>query len=168
MSDLDPNSKRYNYERNSVKGKRVGQAVSDILANAPSVAMTAGDVMEAYQHKFVTEMENCIKENLDKFNDPFYILVLTKKEFWADNVVRNWFIARQTAPKTIDMITVYAHHTKTLYRIHKYSADVDIVWSLPGFEEMKTVLKNPETYDPKLVKWISDALAGNLDNNIVE
>jgi hypothetical protein len=162
---LNSDDKRYDYNRFGSKDKRVGQAVSDMMSVSNAVQMTAGDVLEAYQGKFVKELEQAIKDNMDKYEDPFYILVITKKEHWAANVVRNYFIARQTKPNGLDMVTDYANHTKTLYKVNKHRGNVDIMWSLPGFEEMKTVLNHPETYDPTLVKWITDCFGGNLDKD---
>ena len=159
MSD----SNKYDYDRFGKKGQRVGQAVYDILNSSNNVATTVGDVLEGYKVKFTKELEDTVNKNIEKYDDPFYILVLTKKEMWADNLVRNYFIARQTKPKAIDMITDYAHHTKTLYRVEKYRGEVEIEWSIPGFEECKTVMNHPEQYDSKLVTWITDCFSGNLD-----
>jgi len=163
----DSSSKRYDYDRFGSKGKRVGQAVKDILDSSTNVVTTAGDVIEGYKQKFTDELQKAINENLEKYEDPFYVLVLTKKEMWATNMVRNWFIARQTKPKALDMIAEYANHTKTLYKVNKYRGDIEIQWSLPGFEEMKTVLNSPNTFDPTLVKWITDCFQGNLDKEII-
>ena len=164
MSDSD----RYDYSRFGSKGaSRVGQAVYDILNSPNRVDTRVEDVLESSKAKYTQDMENCVNANLYKYEDPFYVLVISKKEPWAANVVRNFFIARQTKPRGLDMVVEYAHATKTLYKVNKYRGNVEVVWSLPGFEEMKSVLNQPELYDRELVKWITDCFAGNLDKEVI-
>jgi len=158
---------KYDYERFGSKAKRVGQAVSDILNSSTNVLTTAGDVIEGYKHKFTEELEKTIKDNVDRYDDPFYVLVLTKKEMWADNMVRNWFVARQTRPRSVDMMGEYANHTKTLYKVNKARGDVNLVWTLPGYEECKTVINNQAMFDCDLVNWVKGAINGTLDAEIV-
>lgn len=164
MEASDP---RYDYNRFGSAGKRVGQAVVDILSKEQP-SYTVGDVLDGYATKFAQELEKCIEDNKDKYRGAFYVLVMTHKEMWADNVVRNWFIARQTPPYAMDMMQSYPHRTKTLYMVDPKKGHITIIWSIPGFEECKSILKNKETYDPQLVKWIVDCFNGDLDKDSYE
>ena len=77
MSDSD----RYDYSRFGSKGaSRVGQAVYDILNSPNRVDTRVEDVLEGSKEKFTKEMEDCVNANLDKYDDPFYVLVISKKE----------------------------------------------------------------------------------------
>lgn len=146
---------------------RVGQAVSDILSKEQPT-YTAGEILDGYSQKFAQEIESVIEKNQDKYTDPFYIFVLTKKEMWADNVVRNWFIARQTKPNALEMMSQYSNHTKTLYKVNKVGQKLlDIEWSLPGFSECISILKRPAAYDPELVRWIISCFEGKLDQGVL-
>lgn len=161
---MDPENKRYQYDRFGSKGARVGQAVVDMLSQHQPVT-TVGDVLEGYAPKFLEEFEKCINENKHKFDHPFYVFVLTTKEMWAENVVRNWFIARNTPPSPLGMMIEYSQRTKTLYLVDGKNGNVKLLWSLPGWEECKTILKNKQMYAPELVEWIGLCLEGKLERD---
>ena len=148
---------KYDYKRFGCNAKRVGQAVTDILKQGSHPTYTAEDIIDGYQYEYVKHLENCIADNLNKYESPFYVLVLSHKESWAENVVRNWFVARQTAPEGQWMISQYPHHMKTLYRVDN-KGDISVEWVLPGLSDIKVIFKNPSQYDPDLVKYCVNAL----------
>lgn len=155
---------KYDYNRFGSKGKRVGQAVYDILSKDQPY-QSAGDTFDALAPRFVQELEDTIKNNEKKYDSPFYVIVFTNKEMWAPNVMRNWFIARQTAPRAMDMIHQYPHHVKTLYKVDSKEGSHKVQWTIPGFEDCKSILKNPQAHDPQLVTWIISAFEGSLDSS---
>lgn len=146
--------KKYSYDRFGSKGQRVGQAVVDILSK-DQATQTVEETLEALGPRFVEELEDTIQKNQHRFESPFYVFVLTNKEMWADNVLRNWFIARQTAPEDIDMLCQYPHHAKTLYKVDSKKGSLSVAWTIPGIEDCKSILKNPHIHDPQLVSWIT-------------
>jgi hypothetical protein len=159
---MDSNDPKYYYAKHGAKGARVGQAVSDILSkDQPSY--TVGDILDGFGSKFAIELEKTIEDNKSKYTAIFYVLALTKKEYWADNVVRNWFVARQTAPYALDMMIQYPGYTKTLYVVNSRKGDLKVAWSIPGIEDCKSILKSPDTFSFELVKWIRDCFEGKLD-----
>jgi hypothetical protein len=83
---------------------------------------------------------------------------------WAENVVRNWFIARATAPNALDMVRQYPNHNKILYEGDKETGALDIKWNVPGIQDCISIMNNPHIYDPKLCGWIQDCFNGKLDN----
>lgn len=145
-----------------MKGARVGQAVAD-FSTKEALPMTCGELLEGFSAEFIKEFEKTINDNLGKFKDPFYILVLTKKEFWAENVIRNWFIPRQTAPYASNLMIEYPNHTKTLYIIDGTKGDLKVAWSIPAYQDCLSILKNPFIYSQELVKWIVDCFNKKLD-----
>lgn len=155
---------KYNYNRFGAKGVRVGQAVIDILAK-PQPIQTVGDTLSAFGDDYAKQIEECIEDNQRKYKSPFYIFVITKKEFWADNVVRNWFIARQTPPHAFQMMEQYPNATKTLYMVDARKGNIEAMWSLPSFDECISIAKTPERFDSKLVKWIEDCFSRQLDKD---
>lgn len=159
---MDAKDKRYSYDRFGSKGARVGQAVTDILSKEHS-PITAGEIIDGYSAKYVADLEKAISENASKYKSPFYVVVLSNKEMWAENVVRNWFIARQTAPYALDMVINYPYHMKTLYITDGSGAQV--VWCVPGLEDCKSILKTPYHYDAQLVKWIKECFEGKLERD---
>ena len=155
-------AKKYQYERRGQKGARVGQAVADILSK-DNESMTCEELLEGFGVRFAQELESTINANLEKYESPFYVLALTKKEYWADNIVRNWFIARQTPPHALDLTIQYPGYTKTLYVINSTKGDLKVAWSIPGLEECKSICKHPDIYSPELVEWIRMCFEGKLD-----
>lgn len=142
---------------------KVGKAVHDILQK-DNEDITVQEILDEFQHKYTQELEETIKIHIDKYEAPFYIVVLTKKEPWALNVVRNWFIARQTRPKVQFLREEFPTYMNTVYQVDKRSSELKILWSLPIKQDAEVVLKNRHLYDPHLVKWIEDCDSGALDS----
>lgn len=159
---MDAKDKKYDYNKFGKKGKRVGQAVTDILAQDNPI-YTVEDILHEYSPDFVKEFESTIEKNKQQYDGRFYVLVLTGKEMWATNVVRNWFIARKTPPYATDMVADYPHRTKTLYLIDSNIGKVEVLWSIPGIEECKSILASPAMYDRTLINWICDCFQGFLN-----
>jgi hypothetical protein len=155
---------KYAYNRFGYKGKRVGQAVYDILSK-PQADQTVGETLDAFGPDYAKFMEETIEENQAKFDSPFYIFVLTKKEFWANNILRNWFVARQTPPHAFDMMEQYSNYTKTLYLIDGNKGQIKCLWSLPSFDECLSIARCPENYDSELVKWVEECFTRKMDRD---
>lgn len=160
----DANDPVYMFNKHGSKGKRVGQAAIDLLSK-DQPTYTAGEILDGFGDDYVKEMEVAVNRGIEKFQDPFYVLVLTKKEPWMTNVIRNYFAVRQTAPYARDLIAEYKHHTKTLYIVNGKKGQIKLLWSLPGWEDCKVVSRRPDIYDPDLVSWIRKALEGKLDRD---
>lgn len=157
----DPNVK-YAYDQLGSKGKRVGQAVLDVLAK-DQPAQTAGDTLEAYGPDYAKQIEQCVQENQHKYKEAFYILVLSNKEMWATNVIRNWFIARQTPPHAFQLMEQYPNHTKTLYLVDAQKGRIEVVWCLPGWQDCLTIAKRPAIHNQQLVRWIEQCFSRKLN-----
>ena len=155
---------RYNYNRFGSKGQRVGQAVLDILS-VPQPVQTVGDVLDSFGKDFAKEMEETINSGMKIYSSPFYVFVLTKKEFWADNVLRNYFIARQTPPHAFEMMGKYSNYTKTLYMVDGNQGNVRALWSLPSYVDCVSIAKRPDSFDPELVKWVENCFRRKLDKD---
>ena len=162
MSDVS--SVIYDYDRFGKKGKRVGQAVYDILSK-PQAVQTVGDTLDAFGPDYAKFRQECIEDNQGKYKNPFYIFVLTKKEFWANNVLRDWFIARQTPPHAFDMMEQYSNYTKTLYLIDSERGSLKCLWSLPSWDDCITIARAPQQYDSELVKWVEECFTRRLDKD---
>lgn len=141
---------------------KVGQAVYDILQKDQS-SVEVQEIIDEYQQTYLKKMEEVLQNNINKYEPPFYVVVLTKKEPWAVNVMRNWFIARQTRPTTKYLRSEYPNYMNTVYSFDKRTSELKILWSLPTKQDAAVVLKNRHLYDPTLVKWIEDCRDGLLD-----
>ena len=141
---------------------KVGQAAFDIL-NKHQPVFTVQDILDEYQHAYVEELEDTIEKNKSKYLAPFHVVVLHKKEPWADNVLRNWFVARQTKPLSKWLRTEYPNHSHTIYQVDIEKGICDVLWSLPTWQDSLTILNNRNLYHPQLIGWIEDFASGKLD-----
>jgi hypothetical protein len=157
---MDSEDPKYTYNRFGSKGKRAGQAVVDILSR-DNPSCTVQDVIDGYAPDFLKHFETAVENGSRQYEGEFHIFVLSKKEMWAVNLVRNWFIPRKSAPDSLEMMIWYPHHTKTLYKVNPKIGEVGLQWSVPGLEECKSILKNKDIYAPELVKWIEDCLSSS-------
>ena len=155
---------KYQYNRHGTKGARVGQALID-LAEKPYEEMACQELLEGIEPEFAKELEKSINDNLSKYKSPFYVLVLTKKEPFALNCIRNYFIARQTAPYASKLMVEYPNYTKTLYVVQSDRGDVKVAWSLPGVQDCQEVAKTPDNFPEELVSWIRQCFDGKLDKD---
>ncbi len=156
---VNSNDKKYTYNRFGMKGARVGQAVYDILKSSDKNT-TVEEILDEYAAKFNQELEDTINANEHKYKDKFHIFVLSNKEMWAQNVVRNWFVARESAPEPLDMVGQYPNHCKILYEFDKRADKLSLKWTIPGIQDCISIVKNPSQYDPMLYKWIKDCFNG--------
>ncbi len=46
---------------------------------------------------------------------------------------------------------------KTLYQVDRVNGLIKLMWTVPGWEDCKTIKKNPDLYDRDLVKWVIEA-----------
>lgn len=141
---------------------KVGQAVYDILSKSQS-PIEVGEIISEYAERYTEEVKATIRENENKYVSPFYVVVLHKKEPWAVNVMRNWFIARQTLPTSSSLRENYPNHSVTVYRYDSKNVKLDLLYSLPTAQDALTIKKNAHLYDPQLVDWIRRFDIGSLD-----
>lgn len=139
----------------------VGESVRKILSkDQPDVQV--GEIISDYGDKYTAEIKATLENNINKYEDHFHIVVLHKKEQWALNVMRNWFVARKTAPLPEDMWTDFPNFMHTVYRFDKKTSELKLLRSLPSPQEARVVLQNWELYHPTLVDWCKDAMKAYL------
>lgn len=156
---------KYDYDQFGCSAKRVGQAVVDILSKDNHGIITAGEITESQADKYRRSLEDAIDTGTKLYKSPFFVLVVTNKEFWAENVVRNWFVPRQTCPYASTLYQFYPNHMKTLYMVDVDKGQFEIIWSLPGVQDMNSIIKTPHLYHPRLVQWITDFTKGRFDKD---
>lgn len=149
-------------QERSEKTVSVGQAVHDILESGDK-SPEVGEIISEYGDSYVAQVQECIDRNARKYESPFYLVVLHKKEQWALNVLRNWFVARQTKPSMKDMWAMFPNFMHTVYEANKAGGELKLLWTLPSPQEAKVVLENFDLYDPQLVKWCGQAYSQFID-----
>lgn len=144
------------------RSSKVGEACYEILSK-PQEMQEVGETLDAMTPRYWKELYETIYANKDKLSAPFYIVVLRKKEPWALNILRQWFIARQTKPTPAFLRETYPNHDHDLWRVNFPSSQVALEWTLPTAQDSATILKSRWLYHEDLVKWIVQFNAGRLE-----
>lgn len=145
-----------------LEGAKVGKAVFDILSKPQQETQEVGETMEAMTPRYYQELLDTVKNHKDKLPPEFYIVVLRKKEPWAMNVLRQWFIPRESKPSAAVMREDYPNFDHDVWRINTQDSSINFLWTLPTAQDSATILKNKHFYDEALVKTICDFNEGKL------
>jgi hypothetical protein len=145
-----------------LKGAEVGKAVFDILSNPNQSPQEVGETMEAMTPRYYQELLATVKANSNKFDSPFFIVVLRKKEPWALNVLRQWFVSRQTKPSAATLREDYPNFDHDVWQVNSRDSSINFIYTLPTAQDSATILKNKDCYDPALVDAIVKFNEGKL------
>lgn len=132
---------------------KVGEKVYEFMQKEPE-RIEVQEIINEFADKYTKEMQDVLIKGTRAFESPFYVVVLHKKEPWAVNVLRNWFVTRQTKPLASVLRKDYPNHSHTVYQFNSNSHELKILWNLPTFQDSLTILKNKDLYDSQLVEWI--------------
>ena len=158
--------------RDKVKkdSSKLGQAVYDILSKEQQ-DQTVEATIEAMTPKYFEELMKAVDKGCKDFESPFYIVVQRKKETIGGaitNVLRHKYVTRQTKPYSRFLRTEFPNADHDLYEVDSTKGTMTLLYTLPTEQDSKTILKNAECYDPKLVEWIVAYNHGSLDMKAVD
>ena len=106
-----------------MKKKTVGQVAVDLMAK-PENQHTVTDQMRENLTDYDKNIWECVLTNKKQYIGDFYIVVECKKERLLENVLRNFFFARSTAPTpTWD---------QAVYKYHKVDDFLEFLWVVPS------------------------------------
>lgn len=152
--------KKYNYERFGTKGVRVGQAALDILST-DQPTYTAEDILDSLGSDWLNLIRDLADESSKEYGPKFYILSLLKKDlgqFGYDNVLKHSARPFKTSKSIKDVMNAHPNATKTLFEINSKTGDINLLWTVPGWQDCKALLKTPDSFDPNLVRWVKEAV----------
>lgn len=161
---MEAKDKRYSYDRFGMKGARVGQAVVDILSKDQPV-QEVGETIEAMAPKYFEELMKAAENGRKVFDSPYYVVVVRKKETimgLVSNVLFHRYVTRQSKPLAKVLRNDYPNADHDVYEIDARSSNISLLWTLPTEQDSKTILKNKDQYDEKLVEAIQKFNAGTL------
>ena len=146
------------------RSQTVGQAALNLLTKANSIyeMQEVQETVDAMTPAYYAELEDTIAKNRHKYESPFYVVCLRKKENFFINVLRQWFIARQTQPLACVLFRDYPNHDHDVWEIDS-QGEPKLKWTLPPGQEMQTIMKNPHLYHSDLVSWIKKYQDGFLE-----
>lgn len=154
--------KKYSYDRFDTKGARAGQAVYDILSK-DQPDYTVEEILEEMGKGIASYIQEEAERGCKKFDGTFYILHLFKKSMGEMNVANAMVQSARSFQTQFNIQEVMQSHpnsAKTLYEVDKKNGLIKLLWTVPGWEDCKSIKKNPGIYDPDLVKWVNMAIQG--------
>lgn len=151
---------KYSYDRFDSQGVRVGQAALDILQKEQP-QMTAEEMMEEMGKGVVSYIQDTAEKAYKEYDEDFFIIHIFRKTLGVmdvDNVMSQKAVAFVKGPKDPAWyMDVLPNPTKSLYEVDRKNGIIKLLWSVPGWEDCKSIKKNPDIYDPDLVEWVKAA-----------
>lgn len=111
----------------------VGKIAVDLMAKEPETKDPIEQMREQLS-EYEKNFYECLAAHKSVFPGDFYIVVLTKKEPLMQNVLRNYFMARQSCP-TPD-------YDQAVYRYIRADERIDFLWIIPSRDTCKLFKKN--------------------------
>lgn len=148
---------------------KLGQAVYDIISKEQQ-DQTVEATIDAMTPKYFEELMKAVDKGCKDFESPFYIVVQRKKETIGGsvmNVLKHQYVTRQTKPYANYLRSEFPNADHDLYEVDSEKGTMTLLYTLPNAQDSKTILKNAECYDPKLVEWIVAYNRGSLDTKAI-
>lgn len=122
-----------------MKKETVGKASVDLSFKE---ALTRDPIaLEREAHRdYEKNLLECLARTQLEIDGDFYLVVLTKKERLLTNVIRHYFIGRQSCP-TPD-------YDQTVYRYVKNGDDLQFCWVIPSKDTCELFRDNKLAIDP--------------------
>ena len=126
----------------------VGKAATDLLSKNPEV-VALRDISDELLSDYEKNVLECIKRGVKELDSDFYIVVLTKKEKLLKNVLRHFFLFRQSCPTP--------NYDQTVYQYKHKDEDLLLLWTIPSRDASVYLLTNAKFVDPsewKLLNYV--------------
>lgn len=116
------------------------------------------DTQREIDKEYFKELEACVKRVKGKpnFEGDFFVVVMVKKERLMENVIRRYFIPRQTLP-TPDF-------DQTVWRIRK-SGDAEFIWCTPDHNTCQEIYHHPEKV-PADEQWLYQMVKALMEGRL--
>jgi hypothetical protein len=140
----------------NMKRDTVGKISSDLLIKTPD----SNDPIELeleMQKDYIKELLTTLSDSKNKFIGNFYIVVITKKERLMENVLRNYFFARQSCP-TPDF-------DQSVYYFDRKKESLEYLWTVPSRDTIDILKENACEVDKSewgLLKFVLQFCDGTL------
>jgi len=114
--------------------KTVGEEAVKRMLN-PDSSQGIVDTQREMDKEYFNEIEKCVEAH-KSWDTPYYIVVHCKKEKLLENVIRRYFIGRQTLPTP--------QWDQTVWRYTPMTGDMQFLWVLPDENTAKWFAGNPQ------------------------
>ena len=138
--------------------KTVGAHSVDLQQKDPDTRDPIELEREIHKSDYEKEMIAALQTGRKLYQSPFYVVVLTKKERLMQNVLRHYFIPRQSCPTpTWDQV---------VYKFTVPSEMLEFIWTVPDKETCELFRDNALKIVPDercLLQFVLDFYDGTLD-----
>ena len=116
------------------KRKTVGAEALSRLQN-PDHSQSIIETQREMDKEYWGEIDKCVKAHTN-WQEPYYIVIHQKKEKLLENVIRRYFIGRQSLPTP--------QWDQTVWRFNPKNGNLEFVWTLPDENTAKWLAANPK------------------------
>lgn len=139
-----------------IKRDTVGKIALDLQQKTPDTNDPI-ELQREMQKDFERNVLECVERGKKLFSGDFFVVVETKKERLFQNVLRNYFIPRETCPTPT--------YDNAVYHYKKFTDSLEFLWVIPSKDTCELFLNNvlhiPED-QKELLNYIIDFANGTL------
>lgn len=106
-----------------MKPKTVGKIATDLLINA-NETHSVTEQMQENLSEYDKNIYECIELGKKEYTGDFYLVVITKNEKLLQNVLRHYFLSRQSCPSP--------QYDEAVYKYHSSEERVEFLWVVPS------------------------------------
>lgn len=141
------------------KRDTIGKLSLDLLDGSSELDHSAHEQMQQQLIEYENNVIECLESGKKTYPHDFYIVVETKKEPKLKNVLRNYFLHRQTCPTPT--------YDNVVYKYHKLDDALEFLWVLPSKQTYKMMLNHMleiPSEEHELLRFVLDDADGTLLN----
>lgn len=145
------------YDRKNQPGRKNVGAYSQELATKSLDTRDPIELERAMQKDYLKNVVECIARSKANYPDDFFVVVLTKRERLMQNVLRLYFVARQSCPTP--------NYEQAVFRYSGKDDKIEHIWSIPDRDTSYTYLTQALMVAPEerqLLNFILDFKSGEL------
>jgi len=134
----------------------VGKVATDLAAQ-DTVAQSPIELEREVHKEYEQNFNDCLERGKKQYQGDFFIVVVTKKERLLPNVLRHYFLHRNSCP-TPD-------YDQAVYKYHRKHDGYEFLWVIPDKNSCKRILQDalylPESQHD-LLRFVMDYADGEL------
>ena len=109
------------------------------------------DTEKEINKDYFDQCQQCVEREPHKdWKDPWFLVVISKKERLMENVIRRYFFGRKTLPTP--------EYDQTVWRYHPSSGNLEFVWCVPDKNTTLWLGHDPNAVDTSHNHLVSDVL----------
>lgn len=137
--------------------EKVGKIATELQQKTPDTRNPI-ELKDEMLKDFEENFYLCIEREKHKYDEPFFVVILAKREMVLTNVMRQYFFTRHTCPTpTFD---------QTVFRFDPKTYEAEYIWTIPDRDAAEYLLNNMLHLEPEeqeLLRFVMDFRDGTLD-----